>query len=358
MLSILLLAAILDVTQAPFNAPTDGLSNAAPAIQAAIDAAADYDTVLLPPGPYLVPGFPGLKVKGKLTISMYGATVTQGANFGGSGIYGRNRQWETVPDALDVTIAGGTLVGSRVSVGGLQWSIGIRVDRCVNCVLRDVTLLDWYTDGVYLGGNPPGFYNVQLHNVRISNSKRNAMSIAAGVKVRIYSSTFSNTNCASDAPLGVCTPFELNMPRCGIDFEPNNSADIISDVIVVDSIFSGNEGQGIFLQGKGAGDKYAFVNNVFTSNKDIGLAMNQVGDVVAAFNYIDGARIGISMGNNLRNVVLFKNEVVNTTGNGVNVAGVRDAFFAGNRVYGEKVAYINTTLMDALVGDVCIRPFQ
>ncbi len=355
----LLLAAILDVTAAPYNAVGDGVTNDAPAVQAAIDAAAPGDTILFPAGAtYLIPGYPGIKVKGKLTLSAYGATLTQGPNVGGSGAFGRNRMFENIPDASEVKFLGGTFIGSRVPVGGMQWSIGIRLDRCVNCIIQDATLLDWYTDGVYLGGNPPGYTFVEIQRVRISNSKRNAMSIAAGVKVRIYASTFENTNCSSDAPGGICTAFEANMPRCGIDFEPNNALDIIDDVVVVDSVFQNNEGMGIFLQGKGLGKKYVFANNTFLNNKDIQFAANQVEDVVIAFNKTTGGRIGLSMGNNLRNVVLFGNEVSTTTGNGINVAGVRDAFFASNTVNGEKVAYINVALMDALIGDVCIRPFQ
>ncbi len=358
LLPSLALAATLDVTQPPFNAVGEGVTNDSPAIQAAIDAASAGDTILLPTGKtFLVPGFPGLKVKSHLTISMYGATVKQGPNIGGSGIFGRNRPFENIPGSTEVHYRGGLLIGSRVAVGGQQFSIGIRFDSCIKCSVEDTTFEDWYYDGIYIGGNPPGSLGIRVHNVTVSNSLRNGMSIAAAIGVRITSSTFQNTNC-SEGGTRTCTAFELNMPRTGIDFEPNNPLDIIDDVVVMDSTFHNNEGQGIFLQGKGMGRQYVFINNTFTSNKDIGLVMNQVSDVISAFNYVDGARIGISMGNNLRNVVLFGNEVKNTTSNGINVAGVNGALFSTNKVNGEKVAYINTSLMDALIGDVGIRPFN
>jgi hypothetical protein len=268
----------------------------------------------------------------------------------------------TVVGAQYVKISGGTFRGSRTPQGGLQWAIGIRIDSASNVLLEDLIFENWYTDGFYIGGNPPGSYNVKVRNVRVSNSKRNGLSIACGSKIRIEDSIFETTNCVSDAPGGICTAAELNMPMCGIDFEPNGG-DKIDDVRLVDSIIRNNQKCGVFLQsGMGlAGDKYVFLDNVFSGNGTIGLIANQVSRVTLQYNTVTGGTIGYSMGAGLKKVMFTDNEVIGNTGNAINFAGAMDPFVTRNKVNGRPVAYIAITsplVANGVYGDITIKPFE
>jgi len=328
---------------------------------AAIQAAVDTDATVTLEGVCVVSGQPGVRIPSNRTINAYGAVVTQTPNIGGSGTAGRNRAFETISGAENVKFYGGRLVGSRDYVGGLQWSIGLRIDSATNVLVQDTVFEDWYTDGVWIGGNPPGSYNVTLRNIRIANSKRNALSITCGSMIRIESSIFETTNCTEGGTV-TCNAVELNMPRCGVDVEPN-PGDIVNDLRVTDSISRNNERCGWFVQSGmgGAGSTYVFDRVRAEGNGTHGLIINQVSKATVTNSYVSGGTIGYSFGAGLMDLTFLDSEVIGTSGNGINYAGVWNPTVRRVKVNGRPVAIIaivSPVAMNGVAGDVDIKPYQ
>lgn len=331
---------------------------------AALQSAFDVDAETTIEGACVVSGQPGLHLPSNRLIRAYGATLTQTPNLGGSGVFGRNRLVETVVGASNITWLGGTFIGSRVGVGGLQWSIGFRVDSATNVLIQDATFLDWYTDGVSIGGNPPGSTGVTIRGVRVSNSKRNALSVTCGTYIYIQNSVFENTNCSEGGTV-ICTAVERNMPRCGVDFEPNGG-DLISHVRVTDSIARNNEKCGWFVQSGmgGAGTDYLF-DSVRAENNDspvvevpavtgIGIIVNQVSQATVRNCYAAGGDIGFSFGAGVKDLTFTDSEVFGTAGNGVNFANAIGVTVKNITLNGRPVAYP----AGGVSGDIDIKPFK
>jgi len=329
---------------------------------AAIQSAVDAERLVVLVGDCRVQGNPGVRVGSDRALDLRQATIYQTENVGGSGTAGRNRVFETIPGASNVVFFGGRIVGSRNYVGGLQWSIGIMVDSAHDVLIDGTAIESFYTDGIRIGGNPPGSSGVTIRNARVSNSKRNAISITSGSHLRIYDSIFETSNCLSDAPNGVCSSYDLNMPMAGMDLEPN-SGEVINDLVVIGCQFRGNQKAGVFLQANTSspGEGYLFYRNTIAGNGAHGWIANQVNSVYAIANSVDGGTIGYSMGAGVRRVVFVDNVVSNTSSNGINFAGVWDPLVAWNTVNGEPVAYISIASpvkMNGVDGDVIIKPFQ
>lgn len=330
-------------------------------IQASIDA--DAETIIT--GTCAIPGQPGIHIPSDRTVKAYGAVLSQGPNIGGAGVLGRNRIIETTPGSARITWYGGRFIGSRPYVGGLQWSIGFRVDSADDVLVQDVTFEDFYTDGMSIGGNLPGSTSVTLRNVKISNSKRNGLSITCGNGINIENSIFETTNCLSDAVGGVCSAVELNMPRCGVDVEPN-FGDVVSNLRVTDSISRLNERCGWFIQSGlaapgTAGSNYVFEKVRAESNGTNGFIGNQVKKLKVLNGYVSGGTVGWSFGAGVSDLTFEDSEVTTTSGNGVNFAGVLNPSVRHIKVNGESVVYIaivSPVVMNGIAGKISIEPYE
>lgn len=297
-----------------YGALGDGITDDTAAIQAAVNACSNGDCVKFPPGAYAVNPRVGINLGNHKHLDLRGATLLIKANAGGPGV---QRILSTIVGAGNITIEGGFLVGSRDYIGGLQWSIGLRLDSASDVLVKDTTFDQFYSDGIWIGGNMPGSRNIELNNVWVDSSGRNGMSVAAGSKIRIYNSIFAGSDNT-----------DLNMPRTGIDFEPG-VAESVSDVVINDCIFRENTGWGLLLQSKsGAGSGYVITNNKFECNgpgpKNGGAAINQVSQVYFAYNEVYGnegavgepgttAR-GFSFGAGLKKLTAEYNKVGRVTG--------------------------------------------
>lgn len=322
---------------------------------ATLQSALDADSIEVV-GACAINGAAGVTIPSDRTLDLRQSTwsLLPGCNF-------RCKALQTAPDASNIRIQGGLLRGSRTPAAGLQWRIGLRIDKAYDVVVEDTAFEDWYTDGIWLGGNAPGFVGVRLRGVRVSNSKRNGLSVTNGDGLTVERSTFETTNCASDAPNGVCPPADLNMPRCGIDVEPNGG-DIVHHFRLIDSLVRLNERCGVFVQsGLGsAGAGYELLDNTIEANGTIGLIVNQVSDALVKGNKVTGGTIGFSLGAGVRAPVFLSNEVSGNSGNAINFAGVWDPIVARNKANGRPVAYIGITspvVLNGVAGDITIKPF-
>lgn len=100
---------LIDVTQPPYSADNTGASNATPAIQAAINAAAQGQVIYLPPGTYLI-GDPGLRV------GVYDGITSSNITIRGAG------------PGSTILVAGSTTSATPLSLGyGDDWATPVSI---------------------------------------------------------------------------------------------------------------------------------------------------------------------------------------------------------------------------------------
>ncbi len=103
-------------------------------------------------------------------------------------------------------------------------------------------------DGIYIGG-PRGKESktVDIYNAVLDNNRRNAISITSGDGVNIYNSLCANSNG--------------NLPKGGIDIEPNSNENVIDNIKIINTVAFRNPVYGIVLSlGHLVGEKPKTVN--------------------------------------------------------------------------------------------------
>jgi len=126
-----------------------------------------------------------------------------------------------------------------------QWGMGIRVFGA-----KDVKIVieKMWGDGIYIGG-PRGKESktVDIYNAVLDNNRRNAISITSGDGVNIYNSLCANSNG--------------NLPKGGIDIEPNSNENVIDNIKIINTVAFRNPVYGIVLSlGHLVGEKPKTVN--------------------------------------------------------------------------------------------------
>ena len=217
------------------GAKADGRTDDTAAIQAAIDKVAGKNgTVLVPDGTYLVDavGDNRLALKNDMTLRLSkGATIKAIPN--ASEIY----SVLTISGVSNVAVMGGTLEGDRDQHGGKagEWGMGIRVNRGAKRVMiGDMTIKDMWGDGVYIQDAS----DVSICSITADHNRRQGMSIIKADGLTVLNSVFRNTRGTR--------------PSAGIDFEPDEPTDRITNVRIQDSKFIDNEGAAILIAGKRA----------------------------------------------------------------------------------------------------------
>jgi hypothetical protein len=235
------------------GAKGDGQTDDTAAIQAAIDqVAGTKGTVLVPNGTYLVDaaGNDRLALKSDMTLKL-SKDATLKAIPNDSGKY----SILTISTASSVTVSGGTLEGDRQEHTGKSgaWGFGIRIGRDASHVtISGVTAEKMWGDGFYIQGAT----DVKLCSVVADNNRRQGLSVVDAQGLVVTHSVFRNTRGTR--------------PGAGIDFEPDDADQKVSDVRIENSQFLDNEGPGILIAGKkGAVAKVELNHNVFKGNLPI-----------------------------------------------------------------------------------------
>jgi hypothetical protein len=128
-----------------FGARGDGETPDTAAIQAAVDALLPGQTLRFPAGTYLIETDRGVRLKDDIRLELGGSTLL-GPNVDRA----RCRIFE-IQGRRNVEIRGGTLQGSRS--GSPEWGVGILASDAEDLLVEDVTLRDFYFDGLLLTGN-------------------------------------------------------------------------------------------------------------------------------------------------------------------------------------------------------------
>jgi len=235
------------------GAKGDGQTDDTAAIQAAIDEVAGKGgTVLVPNGIYLVDaaGNSRLALKSDMTLKL-SKDATLKAIPNDSAKY----SILTISAASNVTVTGGTLEGEREEHKGKSgaWGFGIRIGGDASHItISGLTAKKMWGDGFYIQGAT----DVKLCSVLADNNRRQGLSVIDAEGLVVTHSVFRNTRGTR--------------PGAGIDFEPDDPDQKVSDVRIENSQFLDNEGPGVSIAGKkGAVAKVELNHNVFKGNLPI-----------------------------------------------------------------------------------------
>ncbi|ODR95915.1 hypothetical protein AUC70_03400 [Methyloceanibacter stevinii] len=142
-----------------------------------------------------------------------------------------------ISDAQDVTVTGGTIVGDRRTHQGKggEWGMGIFIMKGSKRVtISNVRARELWGDGFHISDAE----DVALCGVRAERNRRQGLSIIHGNRILVTRSMFRDT--------------QGTRPAAGIDLEPDNPKQTITNVRIESSVFINNEGGGIMIAGKKA----------------------------------------------------------------------------------------------------------
>ena len=235
------------------GAKGDGQTDDTAAIQAAIDEIAGTGgTVFVPNGTYMVNavGKTRLALKSDMTLKLskdatLKAIPNDSEKYSVLGISG----------VSNVTVTGGTLEGDREEHKGKSgtWGMGILINRGASHItISGLIAKKMWGDGFYVLGAK----DVKFCSVIADNNRRQGLSVIDAEGLVVLNSIFKNTRGTR--------------PSAGIDFEPNDGEQKVTDVRIESSQFLDNEGPGILIAGKkGAVAKVELTRNVFKGNRPI-----------------------------------------------------------------------------------------
>ena len=235
------------------GAKGDGETDDTAAIQAAIDEVGGTDgTVLVPKGAYMVDavGKNRLTLKSEMTLKLSDDATLKA-------IPNDSKKYSvlSISGVSNVTITGGTLEGERDQHKGEkgEWGMGIHIDDdASHIVINGVTARKMWGDGFYVQGAS----DVKFCSVIADGNRRQGLSIISADGLLVLNSIFKNT--------------QGTRPSAGIDFEPDDADQKVTDVRIERSQFLDNAGPGILIAGKrGAVAKVELTGNVFKGNRPI-----------------------------------------------------------------------------------------
>lgn len=319
------------------GATGDGETDDTIALQRAIDEATDE--VLFPAHTYRYDASVGLRIPGHRSLIAYGATFDPCAR---PSYPTRCRGVETIPGSVGVRILGGVFNGSRArptSGSGMEWSIGLRVDGATDVIIDGAEFNDFWTDGVWVGGNEAS-ERVTLRNVKCARNRRNGLAVVNASRMLVYESEFTNT-VGTD-------------PKAGVDLE-GNPGDVIQDVTLLSCKFAGNE-KGLYIQ-KGRGDRNERIKVIdcgFVDNTAYHLIAAGVDGVVILGNGFVGGKFGASIGAGTRGLT-FADNVLHGMPRPCVLAGAIHAKIYGNRLPpGASIEQLPAGGLPGASGDVVI----
>lgn len=235
------------------GAKGDGKTDDTAAIQAAIEEAGGTGgAVFVPKGTYMIDvvGKDRLALKSDMTLKLSKEAILKA-------IPNDAKKYSIlfISGVTNVTITGGVLEGDRDEHKGKagEWGMGIRIHGdASHIVISGVTARNMWGDGFYVQGAS----DVKFCSVIADGNRRQGLSIIDVDGLFVLNSIFKNTRGTR--------------PSAGIDFEPDDADQKVSNVKIERSQFLNNAGPGILIAGKrGAVAKVELTRNVFKGNQPI-----------------------------------------------------------------------------------------
>lgn len=215
------------------GAKGNGRSDDTAAIQAAIDAAGgSHGTVLVPDGVYMVEAVTKrrLTLKSNMTFKMSPGAVIKAIPNGAIRYFVLS-----ISGVVNVTVTGGTLEGDRDKHKGEagEWGIGLYIGPGArNITVNNLNSNNMWGDGFYV----QGARGVTLCQVSADHNRRQGLSVIEANNMVVTHSVFKNT--------------KGTLPSAGIDLEPNEATQKITNIQIRHSKFIDNAGGGIVIAGK------------------------------------------------------------------------------------------------------------
>lgn len=238
------------------GAKGDGTTDDTASIQAAIDEVAGTGgTVLVPEGTYMVEVAPRprLSLKSDMTLKL-----AENAMLKAIPTDDEKSAVLTIAGVSNVAVVGGTLEGERDEHKGKKdkrggWGMGLYIrDGAEHILIAGVTARKMWADGFYVSGAS----DVKFCEVTADNNRRQGLSIIEADGLVVTNSVFKNT--------------AGTRPGAGIDFEPDERDQAITNVKIENSKFIDNAGPGILIAGKkGTVAKVELTRNMFKGNRPI-----------------------------------------------------------------------------------------
>ncbi|HET6806889.1 MAG TPA: right-handed parallel beta-helix repeat-containing protein [Frateuria sp.] len=241
------------------------------AIQAAINALpSSGGTIYVPTGRYMINALKPLQLRSHTRLKLdSGAELAVIPN-------SASRYYVVkVRNVSNVEIVGGKMTGDRAKHKGStgEWGYGIDVSAASNVLVHNVSLSEFWGDGMWIGGVGKGSSLVRanyvtVNNVTSSHNRRQGLSIGPAQHVYIVNSTFKNT--------------QGTLPEAGIDIEPQDQGP--ADTIRMENnTFSGNHGNGIEIHANTSGITIA--GNQLSGNNGFGALAIGTAKAVFSNNY-------------------------------------------------------------------------
>ncbi len=318
-----------------FGARGDGQTLDTAAIQAAVDALPSGGLLRFPPGTYRIESDKGIALKDDVRLDL-GEAVIAGANVNGA----RCRIFK-IEGRRNVVISGGTLVGSRS--GSPDWGVGIYASDAQDLLIENVTLKDFYFDGILLTGNA---------RLRARRRARRGGPEQPPHRPRRSLGPPGHGGEQHASPAATGSP-----PRRALNFEPN-AGNQVHDVRIRKCTFAGNAGVGLYVhRAKGDVVKGATIEDSVVENNGHGIVVVSVESVSIVNNRVSGhprpATSGVVIGDTAGATV--RGNHLEGNFRGILSAGAPGSVIQGNTVVGTGPEGAAGASADAN-GIVCLGP--
>lgn len=213
----------------------------------------------------------------------------------------------SITDVENVEIRNGFIVGDKYThdysnSSTHEWGFGIDIRGSKNVNINNVQISETTGDGIILGDYTNGDYaeNISIRNCKISDCRRQGISIVCAENVCVQDNEINNINGTN--------------PQSSIDIEPIWPLQHVKNVVIKNNIFY-NNASGIAVAFSGDSQDVSIINNKMT-NAGIGCS-NFNGNANIGYNNIIDATLwiyGQVITSNTRNekISIYNNQIKNS----------------------------------------------
>lgn len=213
----------------PSGYVTDGTVSYRYQLQTGINA---HNDVLLPNFPVMIDMY-GIKLKSNTKVyfqenSKLILKASSAAHYDMIGISSKENitiYFANLEGDRDTHIPDGSTTG--------EWGMGVSIRNSDNINLIKPKITKCNGDGIYLSNRVPETIGIRIEKGILDNNRRNGLTIISSSKFTVDGLISSNTNGTN--------------PQAGIDFEPNDTTEELSNIIFNDLITFNNYGTGVSM---------------------------------------------------------------------------------------------------------------